>query len=165
MKRAISTVAFIYGMLSSLLLCAWFLIDCSGRSFFFLSYPNLLWGAAGFHAIVALLTFQRGAGFDWWKWEPLFTPTPARRTAARLLLTCAFVLFVLVVTLLIVARARLHFEFVSAHIDLMLIAMLLVQTVYFSIHWAIRPENIFSPRFLRLISNPIGRLILYRARR
>lgn len=158
MKRWVSILLFGYGVLTSAVLVTWFLLTCLG--FYWIPRgKQIILIVACVHASVGVLTFQRNRSPKRARWLPVISPTSAGKTVARTLLTIALLLCL--GTLVLLFTTRSNNERQSPIVMLCAISVFLVQTTYFAVHWAIRPENVFSPPFLRFASNPLGEMFLY----
>ena len=105
----------------------------------------------GIHALICFLTFDRSpTGL----WEPLFKVTPRRVRLARLCLGLAvanFIFYLLLVWGYFLRSKALD----ELRVLSFLTSLLLVNTLYVALHWAFRPENLFSHTFRQVIANPI----------
>ena len=106
------------------------------------------------HALAAIATFQRGA-----HWPPLVSVTRERVVVAKSLLAIATLNFL----------GCLGWFFYGAYADnpdpsglgagLILASFLIQNCVYIALHWAFRPENLFSAAFIRGVSDPLSMIL------
>jgi hypothetical protein len=153
MKKLIRYYAFWYGCLGSLLSLAWYVAALDGRA----TIPNNVWiveAVFAFHATAAIATFQRGAGPR--AWLPMIPVTPARLKLARAVFSISLLNFICCLGVFIAGVGLGNQPLVERMVSLILTSFLLMNTVYIVIHWAFRPENLFSGSFIRAISDPLG---------
>ena len=67
--------------------------------------------------------------------------------------------FVLCLGAFIVASLRGYHALQDKTVPLILTSFLLQNTVYIALHWAFRPENLFSSSFIEALSNPLGSVL------
>jgi len=131
---------------------AWYIAAVMGR----VTIPNNGWIAGavfGFHALAANATFYRGT-----TWQPVLNVTPQRIRLAKILFGLSVLNFLLCVGVAFYGAIKGDFALSDKGPGLILTSLLMLQTIYIAIHWAFRPENLFSPSFLRVIGNPLGEL-------
>jgi hypothetical protein len=158
MKRGIAIVCFAAGCLASLLALDWYVAVLVTRNSMW-PFPSdvaeiealfVVWG------LIMFATFYRNPRPIW---MPLFEITSARIKAARLLLACTLIncvvwLIACVALWAVQVRGPLPWIFC-----LLASGVTLLNAVYVFIHWALRPENLFSERFRRFADDPIVFLI------
>jgi hypothetical protein len=150
MKKLIQLYAFWYGCLGALLVSIWQASVMLGH----VALPqNWIWVEFAFllHACAAMATFQRGAA-----WNPLLSITPKRIVAARTLLVLVTLNFLLCFCWFLLGVYRGLQDVSGQAVALVLTSFLLQNTTYIAAHWAFRPENLFSPAFIRGISDPLS---------
>ena len=152
LKTLIRLYAFWYGCLGTLCAFAWYIAALLGRA----TIPNDVWiveAVFGLHALAAMATFQRGLA-----WQPVLSVTPVRIRLAKTLFNLSILNFVLCVGWSLYARSNGDIGLREKGVGLILTSFLMLNTIYIAIHWAFRPENLFSASFLRVIANPLGEL-------
>jgi O-antigen/teichoic acid export membrane protein len=155
MKTLIKFYAFWYGCLGSLFVFVWYIAAIRGHA----TMPDSVWIVEAvfvLHAAAALATFQRTSTRP--AWQPVLDVTPARIRLARTLFALSIVNFLVCLGVFLYAEYRGNEALGNAGVALILTSFLLLNTVYIAIHWAFRPENLFSSSFLRVIANPLGEL-------
>lgn len=153
MRKLIRYYAFWYGCLGTLLSLAWYVAALDNRA----TIPNNVWiveTVFAFHATAAIATFQRGAGPR--AWLPMILVTPARLKLARAVFSISLLNFICCLGVFIVGVGLGNQPLVERMVSLILTSFLLMNTIYIFIHWAFRPENLFSGSFIRAISDPLG---------
>jgi hypothetical protein len=152
MKKLIQSYCFWYGCLGTLCAFAWYIAAILG----FPTMPTSVWVAEAvfaLHGCAALATFHRTTMRP--AWQPVLSVTAGRIALARSLFGLSIVNFLVCFGLFLVAEIRGNVALGNEGAALILTSFLLLNTIYIAIHWAFRPENLFSASFLRLISNPL----------
>lgn len=157
MKACIALFLFLYGFVGTLLGLL--------LQFFWIASQKALPGDLTFwltvfviHGGVLCATFQIYPSREFW--SPVVAPTRTNVRIARLLFLVAIVhLLFRFVAPVVAGRGNdpLAVWMVISCID----GLFLLSSVYITIHWGLRPENLFSPPVLRFLSNPLfamGRL-------
>lgn len=151
MRIRIATCLFIYGLVGTMLGLLF--------QFFWIEPQEVLPGNFTFwmtvfviHCGVLCATFQiyPSRGF----WRPVVAPTRRNVRTARLLFFVA-IAHLLFRFLALIAVGRESNPRVSTMILSFIDGLFLLSSVYITIHWALRPENLFSPPVLRFLSNPL----------
>jgi len=151
-RKLVPPLVFLYGCVGSLGALICFALALSGA--FELPQTWLIVECiAALHALAACLTFQPGMRPPW---PPLFAVTSERIRWARVLFFAATGNFVICVAGPLIADPDRYRWLEGRAAALILTSLLLQNTVYIAIHWAFRPENLFSPTFVEAISNPVG---------
>lgn len=157
MRKALQFYALAYASLSTIGLIVWFITASAGHRELPTRVSVVLVGFC-LYALAAVVTFQPTGVSK--PWLPLVHPTIRVRRAARIVLGTTLLLFIGVFIAFAVASVRKNTSAQEALVPLILISFLLSNSVYFLVHWTVRPENIFSTRFIAVISDPIGQLFL-----
>ncbi len=157
MKERIQHALFIYGLVGTLLGLVF--------QFFWVASQKALPGDLTFwltvfviHAAVLCATFQIYPGREFW--SPVVAPTRRNVRTARLLFLVAIVHLLFRFLDPVLAGRGNNPPAVWMVISL-IDGLFLLSSVYITIHWGLRPENLFSPPVLRFLSNPLfamGRL-------
>jgi len=156
MRQLARLYGFWYGCLGALFAFSWQMSAILGH----FAFPDNWWIVEVifvFHGCAAVLTFQPLVRPPW---QPVLAVTPRRIWLAKLLLGLATLSFVLCFGTFLIARFQGNQRLEDKTIPLVLTSFLLQNTVYIAIHWAFRPDKLFSASFIRLVSNPIGFLFL-----
>ncbi len=111
-------------------------------------------------SIAYLITLHRTPGYI--AWAPLIVITAKRIRIARLVLASAAINFIAYVSILLIASHQKDMGLAARVIPMILTSMIMLGTIYVAIHWIVRPENIFSCNILRIISDPLYHLLLWR---
>jgi hypothetical protein len=152
MRKVIAKLAFMYGCIAFLLSTGWYVMALAGNAFWTLN-PGAAATVIAIHGSVITLTFHREPLGN--HWESVLAVTWRRIRAAKLLLWAAFLNFLLcfAFTLLYEARA----------VPLIVASLAVLSSAYIVLHWALRPENLFSEGFLQTMASPIR--LFFRTRR
>lgn len=156
MKNLIRFYAFCYGCLGTLLAFAWYIAAILGYA----RIPTNVWiveAVFALHALAALATFQRTSMRP--AWQPVLGVTPDRVRLARTLFNLSILNFLLCIGVCVYAVISGNAALRDKGVALILTSFLMLNTIYIAIHWALRPENLFSAYFLRVIANPLGELL------
>jgi len=151
MKKLIQLYCFWYGCVGTLGAFAWYIAAIMAP----VTIPDNVWiveAVFGLHGLAAIATFHRGT-----KWQPVLNVTPQRIRLAKILLGLSILNFLLCVGVALYA-SKGDSALNEKGPGLMLTSLVMLQTIYIAVHWAVRPENLFSPTFLRIIGNPLGEL-------
>ena len=155
MKNLIRLYAFWYGCLGTCCAFVWYVAALQGRA----TITNNVWIAEEvfvLHAAAALATFQRTSMRP--AWQPVLDVTAGRITLAKVLFGLSIVNFLVCLGVFLVAEFRGNVDLANDGVGLILTSFIMLNTIYIAIHWAFRPENLFSAAFLRVIENPLGEL-------
>jgi hypothetical protein len=155
MKNFVRLYAFWYGCFGALFSLGWYVAAGMGRA----AIPSNVWVIEAvfvLHAAAALATFHRAPVLP--AWRPVLSVTPSRVRLAKTLLALSIMNFVACLGAFIFAVVRGDLALENKTVFLVLTSFLLQNTIYIAVHWALRPENLFSASFLRAISNPLGLL-------
>jgi hypothetical protein len=155
LRRLIQLYGFWYGCLGSLCALAWYVAALRG-SFSFPSNWGIVVAVFVLHGIAACFTFQPHVRPPW---KPLLAVTQGRVRFARALFALATLNFAVWFCALIVAGNQRNQLFGGRVTFLILTSFLLQNTVYITLHWAFRPENLFPGPFIDVLSNPLGSLL------
>lgn len=153
MKNLIRLYAFWYGCLGTCYAFAWYVLAIQGRA----TITNNVWiveGVFALHAMAALATFQRTSMLP--TWRPVLDVTPRRVVLAKVIFGLSIVNFLVCLAVFLIAELRGNVALGDDGVALILTSFLMLNTIYIAIHWAFRPENLFSASFLRVIANPLG---------
>jgi hypothetical protein len=155
MKNLVRLYSFWYGCFGALCSFAWYIAAILGHASML---PNGWVVEAVFllHAAAAVATFHRAPIRP--AWSPILSVTPGRIRLARMFLGISTLNFIVCLGTLLVAAARGNPALENRAVPLILTSFLLQNTVYIAVHWAFRPENLFSASFIQTISNPLGLL-------
>lgn len=152
MRRLIQLYSFWYGVIGSVLAFAWFALSLAGQPVL----PKSWWtmeAIAILHGAAACFTFQPYVRPPW---KPLISPSPVRVRVAKVLFGLGTLNFLAWFLTLIIAGETGHRTFQERVVPLILTSLVLQNTIYIAVHWAIRPENLFSRGFIEGVSNPLG---------
>jgi len=158
MKTVIAIVCFVGACLASAFTAAWFLtVLVSGKSLW--PFPSNIIGIELLFAAWGLLMFATAYRTPRPIWLPLLTVSSGRIGAARRLLGLALMNFSVwllscIGVWIVRVQGRLPWAFC-----LLASAAALLNAVYAVVHWALRPENLFSERFRRFADDPVIFLI------
>jgi hypothetical protein len=163
MKPLIRMFGFWYGCLGTVAAFAWHVAALLGYA---VLPPNVLTVEMIFavHAVAAIFTFQRSA-VRGPAWQPVLSVTPGRIRAAKIVLAVAAANFLLYIGAFLFGEVRGDMTSTVRTVPLIVTSFILLNTVYIAIHWAFRPENLFSRTFIATISNPVRPLLRHRRRR
>jgi hypothetical protein len=152
MRNLIRLYGFWYGCVGTLCALVWYILAIQGRA----SIPDNVWiveAVFALHASAAIATFHRTPTRP--AWQPVLAVTPGRIRLAKIVFGFSIVNFLVCLGVYIVAEVRANMALGNEGVALSLTSFLLLNTIYIGIHWAFRPENLFSSSFLRAISNPL----------
>ena len=143
MRRAIERLGFFGGTTLAAVDAVWAL------SLLAFDPPSAVGGTAFLvmvlaHGFLVWRTFQPFGG----PWRAVVRPTSTRIAAARLLLALGAV-FVLGSVCALVANHASHFELL---VQLVLASVAFLLATYVAVHWALRPERVFSVNVVRMVS-------------
>jgi|SRR5882724_1790545 len=147
--KQIAQSCFIYGSLAFAGALIWYLAALTGHAVLPQKSVWVLESLLIVHAIVMVITFYRRPSRV--LWAPVLPITAKRLRAAKILLITAAANFVFSVVLVAWERRRAS----ERALSMVLTSFALLNATYIAIHWAFRPENIFTAPFLAFISNPI----------
>jgi hypothetical protein len=150
-------IGFVYGCATSLLSLMWLVLALRGNA----SDPNPALPAvvALVHGGALLMTFHRNPLEP--RRRPLLSITLRRIAAAKVILGVAILNFVICLAATWLAGQEPAIFADGASVSLASLA--LVSSIYIALHWAFRPENLFSEGFLRTAAFPLW--FLFRGRR
>jgi hypothetical protein len=155
MRNAIRLYCFWYGWLGAVGFSLWYIAAWLGDA----SLPENVWVVEFIfllHSIAAIATFQRIPSGN--LWQPVLAITDKRIRLGRLLIGLTSINFLVCFCLLGGAALEKDVSLQETAVYLVLSSFLLQNTIYIGVHWALRPENLFSSSLLKAISNPIGLL-------
>jgi hypothetical protein len=155
MKNLIRFYGFGYGCVGTVCALAWYSAAILDRTVIPGSW-SIVATIFTFHAIAGLVTFDRTPVHP--AWQPIVAVTLGRIRLAKVLLGLATLNFAFCMGTLIVAALREKLALEDKMVYLVLTSFLLQNATYIALHWAFRPENLFSASFLRVIANPLGEL-------
>jgi hypothetical protein len=155
MKNLIRFYGFGYGCLGTLCALVWYSAAILNGTVIPSNW-SIVVTIFTFHAIAGLVTFDRTPVHP--AWQPIVSITPGRIRLAKILLGLATLNFAVCMGTLIVATLGERTALEDKMVYLVLTSFLLQNTTYIALHWAFRPENLFSASFLRVIANPLGEL-------
>jgi len=164
MKLFIQRACVVYGCLALLASTTWLVV-----SWFFEpalpASPGPVLVPLGIHGLILTLTFQPFVGPEPF-WSPVWRISPRRRMWARSALACAAILCVGSAIWCVVLTRESHDEDLIVRAAILTIASLaILSSLYIVLHWAFRPENLFSESFIEFASNPLGYLLIRLMRR
>jgi hypothetical protein len=107
------------------------------------------------HAFIICLTFQRFIGAKPF-WGPIWNSSWEQLRWARRTLGVGFALVLGTMMLNGIALILRRETIALRGLNLTLASIGMFSSSYIALHWAFRPENLFSSSFLKVISNPIG---------
>ncbi len=154
MKTAFAIASFAYGCLALAAATVWVVAGGPTDLPAFATKRETLLVIFVTHASFLGLTFQRFPGVKPF-WAPLFKPTPQRLTLARLLIGGSFLLFAAAFIYVLVVLRRREEAAAIKGLGILLASMAALSSTYMIVHWALRPENIFTPQFLHFFRNPL----------
>ena len=152
MKKIIEVVCFSYGFLASLIAATVYVCVLLRRPLASLD----LWQIEALfltYGLVLVITAYRRPSRP--LWTSIFLVTPARVRFARLMLGVITANFGLWMIGLFVSHSLGETKDDSTALAGFFACFALVNAVYITIHWAYRPENIFSPSVMRFAANPL----------
>ncbi len=147
MKRVIARSCATYGWVATVFSTLWFSMSVTTTASV-LSRSNWVLAVWALHGLVLCLTFQQFVGRVFW--QPLTTVTTRKLWVARMMLAGAAVLVGVTVSCGLVTR------FSICGPESVLASFTLLSSIYIGWHWELRPENLFTRRLIRLISDPLG---------
>ncbi len=153
-KKSIAVACFVTGLIGGGFAAVWYVMILITRRSMWPFPTDIVWIESLFAlwASVMFATFFQSLRPIW---APLVAVTDKRVQTVKLLLGLAllhtFVLLVIVVSLW-VRRAFAPLAWVFC---LFAASCVLLNAIYVCIHWALRPEAIFSSKFRRFASDPI----------
>jgi hypothetical protein len=156
--KQVALFCFLYGCLASAGAFGWYWLALTGHA----TLPQNAWMfEVPFlaHVAVMVATFQRLPSRKIFK--PVLKVTPARIRGAQLLLLVSAANFGL-------CAARVFWESAASSertLSMVVTSLVLLNTVYVAIHWALRPENLFPGGFLAFMRNPLVYLFFRSPRR
>lgn len=160
MRTAIARVAFAYGCTSLSLSIGWFALVLLGGE-----PPGVSLGIAialaMIHGGVLVVTFHREPGIR--AWTSVLPVTAGRLRAARVILGAALANFALCLIFVKVAEHRSTLPIYEHGLQLIVASLAVLSSVYITVHWAFRPENLFSRAVLDTAAFPL--CILFRRNR
>jgi hypothetical protein len=154
MGKVAAQSCFVYGCTASLGALVWYFASLAGYRIL----PQSVWVFAVFfsiHGIAMVITFYRR---PWNPWKPVLKVTPERIRIAKLLLALVAANFLFPLAVVVSEHGGVS----ERALSMALTSLVLLNTVYIAIHWAIRPENLFPSWFLSFISNPLLYLLVRR---
>lgn len=160
MKKGISIVCFAAGCLSFALALTWYVAVLVTRHSMW-PFPSGIAGIETLFAAWGLIMFATFYRSPRPIWMPVLEVKGGRIKAARLLLACTLinlVVWLLASFVLWATQIRGPLPWVFC---IFAAAVTLLNAVYVVIHWALRPENLFSERFRRFANDPIVFLIFH----
>jgi len=155
MRRLVALYGFAYGCLGSVAALAWHAAAVLGYPVL----PNSVWVVEAIflvHGCTVVITFHRSPTRR--PWDPVLSVTVKRIRAAKLLLGLAVAYFSAYVGMFLFSEIRADATLCARAVPLILTSFALLNTIYVSLHWGLRPENILSAKFRSVMSNP-ARLI------
>jgi hypothetical protein len=158
MKKGIAIVCFAAGCLTSALALTWYFAVLVTRHSMW-PFPSGIAEIEALFAAWALIMFATFYRSPRPIWMPVLKVSSKRVKAARLLLAftlinCATWLLASIGLWATQIREPLPWVFC-----ILAAAVTLLNAVYVVVHWALRPENLFSERFRRFADDPIVFLI------
>lgn len=160
MKTGIAIVCFVSGCVGSALALAWYVTVLLTRHSIW-PFPSGITQIETLFAVWGLVMFATFYRNPRPIWRPLLGVSNGQIKAARLVLSCALLncaVWLLACIGLWAAQLRGPLPWVFC---LLASGITLLNALYIVIHWALRPENLFSERFRRFADDPIVFLIFY----
>lgn len=158
MKTGIAIVCFTAGCVGSALALVWYVAVLLTRHPIW-PFPSGITEIEALFAVwgpIMFATFYRNPRPIW---RPVLEVSSGRIKAARFVLACTLVncaVWFLACVSLWAAQLRGSLPWIFC---LLAAGVILFNAVYVLIHWALRPENLFSERFRRFADDPIVFLI------
>jgi hypothetical protein len=155
MKSLIRLYGFVYGSLGTLFALAWNVSVIRGH----VALPgnwSIVVAVFSLHVLAGIITFDRTHVRP--AWQPVLPVTTAWIRFGKTLLGIGTAYFIGCLGVFIYAEIRGSLTLEDATVPLVLTSFLLQNTIYIAVHWAFRPENLFSGSFIRAFSNPLGLL-------
>jgi hypothetical protein len=154
MKILIQRACFAYGAIAFLGYVGWFIAICfSDAAISIGTQPTIALFAV--HGLVLCITFQRFLTVKPF-WAPLWNATPRTLTYARYAVWVSFGLCIGMMVLAMLTLPLSSDRSSSRMVCLVLASMGVVSSLYIALHWAFRPENLFTKGLLGFLSNPIA---------
>jgi hypothetical protein len=158
MKHIAAVLCFSFGSLGSVGAWVWFVAALASHEPIW-PFPSDIRGIEVLFALWGTVMFATFYRSPLPIWAPLFEVSDGRTRVARLILTFALInclvwLVTCVVVWIIHNQGRLPWTF-----SLLASGVLLLNALYVVVHWAFRPENLFSEKFRRFADDPIVFLI------
>jgi hypothetical protein len=158
MKTGIAIVCFVSGCVGSALALVWYVTVLLTRHSIW-PFPGGITEIETLFAVWGLVMFATFYRNPRPIWMPLLGVSSERVKAARLVLSCTLLncaVWLLACIGLWAAQLRGPLPWVFC---LLSSAVTLLNAIYIVIHWALRPENLFSERVRRFADDPIVFLI------
>jgi hypothetical protein len=161
MKIAIAIICFSGGCLATALAVLWYLAVLVTRDLLW-PFPSNIEGIEVLFAVWGLIMFATFYRSPRPIWMPLFEVSSRRVKVTRMLLVCSLVNFAVWLLVCAGLSATQVLGPLPWAFCLLASAATLLNAIYVAVHWAFRPENLFSERFRRFADDPIVFLIFYR---
>jgi hypothetical protein len=158
MKKPIAIVCFAAGCLSSIFALAWYVAVLVTRHSMW-PFPSGIAEVEALFAAWGLIMFATFYRSRRPIWMPLLQVSGGRVKVARLLLVCNLVNCAVWLLASLGLWAMQICEPLPWVFCVFAAAVTLLNAVYVIVHWALRPENLFSERFRRFADDPIVFLI------
>ena len=153
MKQRLAAVLFAYGCVGSIAALLWLSLALAPVE---VHRPSLWLIEALFiiHGCVFVLTFHRNPGTV--MWPPVVRGTPKRLKSAKLILFLSTANVLVWLISIFVLALRNEKSWAEWAVSPFLASCGLLSTIYVTLHWGFRPENLFSRGFLAFAANPFG---------
>lgn len=164
MKRFVQRAILAYGCLASTASLAWFV----GAWIFGPMMPEnagIVIAILIIHGAILTVTFHSFVQHRPF-WSPVWRITDRRRKCAWGVLASAAILFLgTVIWTILLIRKPHDWKLVSDTASLTMASLALLSSLYILLHWAFRPENLFSTSLVEFASNPFAYILTYWTRR
>ena len=153
MKRIIERICLAYACLASLASLLWL------ADLLIIQSPDLpgatvaMW-ITGIHCLFLCITFQVIPSVKPY-WDPVWAVTKRRLMLARYVIRFWSAACIGTFAVAFVAAKQHAEQTTTLFLALLLASMIAFSSFYMVVHWAFRPENIFSRKFLLFIKNPV----------
>jgi hypothetical protein len=154
MKPVIAGTSFLAGAIGTLLALGWFAVILLSRHAVW-PFPSDILSIEGIFAAWATIMFGTFYRSPKPIWVPVLAVTSERVKRARLILACAVVnvaIWLLALVGFLVLRLSQPLPWIFC---LFASSCAVLNSSYVLIHWALRPENLFSDQFRRFADDPL----------
>lgn len=152
MRKSVALFGFVYGCTTSLLSSGWFVLAAVGAPTRDLN-PTIAAVVALIHGCVLVITFHREPFGN--PWRPVLLVTERRVKAAKVLLGAVLIAFILCFAVVLFAALRSALSTYDRGLHLVVASLAVLSSVYIALHWAFRPENLFSHALLQTAAFPL----------
>lgn len=152
MRKAIAIVGFVYGCVGSLLSLVWVLFALTEGATWQID-ASLAVVVLVVHGTVIVVTLHREPLGS--SWRPVVSVTPWRVRAATVLLGGGLLNFAAWLAFVVITRSRGALRAYDLGLPLIVASLALLTSTYVAVHWAFRPENLFSQGLLQAAAFPL----------